>query len=67
MSAMSEFHDSNRSTALRAAVKWLSEQRVHDAVAIETACRRFDLCPADEEFLLAHFRIPAPTTSRRED
>lgn len=42
--------------ALRRAVAWLSDQRRHDAGAIEEAARRFDLSPADEDFLLTHLR-----------
>jgi hypothetical protein len=42
--------------ALRRAVRWLAEQGRHDAAGIEEAARRFDLAPADEEFLLKHFR-----------
>lgn len=45
--------------ALRRAVRWLAEQSRHDAASIEEAARRFDLTPADEEFLLAHFRDQA--------
>lgn len=50
---------------LRRAVQWLAEQPVRDAHAIEEACRRFDLSPLDEDFLLRHFRVqdadkPAP-------
>lgn len=41
---------------LRRAVEWLSGQPVRDARAIEEACRRFDLSPLDEDFLLRHFR-----------
>ncbi|MCZ7565015.1 MAG: hypothetical protein M5U08_15565 [Burkholderiales bacterium] len=41
---------------LRRAVQWLSEQPVRTAQAIEEACRRFDLSPLDEDFLLRHFR-----------
>jgi hypothetical protein len=41
---------------LREAMRWLSEGGRHDAVAIEEACRRFDLSPLDEEFLLAEAR-----------
>lgn len=41
--------------ALRRAVRWLGEQRHHDTAAIEEAARRFDLTPAEEEFLLTHF------------
>jgi len=37
---------------LRNALRWLSDCGRHDADAIEEACRRFDLSPLDEEFLL---------------
>ena len=40
---------------LRRAVAWLAEQPSRDATTIEEACRRFDLSPIDEEFLLRHF------------
>ncbi|MCC7410039.1 MAG: hypothetical protein IT495_00185 [Gammaproteobacteria bacterium] len=46
------------SEALRRAVAWLSDHGRHDATAIEEACRRFDLSPADEEFLLRECREP---------
>ena len=42
--------------ALRDALRWLSDCGRHDARAIEEACRRFDLSPLDEEFLLAEAR-----------
>lgn len=41
--------------ALRRAVRWISEQGDHSPDAVEEAARRFDLSPADEEFLLRHF------------
>lgn len=41
---------------LREALRWLSASGRHDAAAIEEACRRFDLSPLDEEFLLAEAR-----------
>jgi len=41
---------------LRRAIRWLSDQNRHDAGAIEEAARRFDLTPADEEFLLRYCR-----------
>lgn len=41
---------------LREALRWLSEIGHHDAASIEAACRRFDLSPLDEEFLLAETR-----------
>lgn len=55
---MSEFPDNARSTALRRAIRWLSDQGVYDVSSIEQACRRFDLCPADEEFLLRQYKSP---------
>lgn len=44
---------------LRRAVAWLAEQPSRDARTIEEACRRFDLSPVDEDFLLHHFRDAA--------
>jgi hypothetical protein len=41
---------------LRDAVRWLSAGGRHDVAAIEDACRRFDLSPLDEQFLLAEAR-----------
>lgn len=41
-----------RGENLRRAVRWLSDERRHDAAAIEEASRRFDLSPLEEEFLL---------------
>lgn len=55
----------NRGTALREAVRWLSERRCYSAQAIEAACREFDLSPRDQEFLLRHFR-QLPGASQRE-
>ncbi len=43
------------SEALRRAVRWLSAQRRYTADAIAEASRRFDLSPADEDFLLRTF------------
>lgn len=45
-----------RGERLRRAIRWLSEQGRHDAAALEAAARRFDLTPAEEEFLLTHMR-----------
>ncbi len=45
--------------SLRRALRWLSDEARHDAAAIEEAARRFDLSPADEEFLLRHCRSAA--------
>lgn len=42
--------------ALRKAVRWLAEQgSPHTMQQILEASRRFDLSPADEEFLIRHF------------
>lgn len=46
--------------ALRRAVAWLAEQGAWTPSLIEEACRRFDVCPADEEFLLREFRGRQP-------
>ena len=46
--------------ALRDAVRWLSESGRHDAAAVEEACRRFDLSPLDEAFLLEETRRLGP-------
>lgn len=40
---------------LRKAVRWISEQGRCSLDVIEEASRRFDLSPADEEFLLRTF------------
>ena len=42
--------------ALRRAFVWLAEQETSSPHLIEEACQRFDLGPADEEFLLAEYR-----------
>lgn len=41
---------------LRDALRWLSDSGRHDVAAVEEACRRFDLSPLDEEFLLREAR-----------
>lgn len=45
-----------KSEGLRRAVTWLAERRDWTMELIEEACRRFDLSPADEEFLIQAFR-----------
>ncbi len=40
---------------LRRAVKWISGQRCFNLKVIEEASVRFDLSPADEQFLIRHF------------
>lgn len=45
-----------RGQGLREALRWLSELGRHDVAAVEQACRRYDLSPLDEEFLLAEAR-----------
>jgi len=42
--------------ALRHAIAWLAEHETWTPRLIEEACRRFDLTPVDEEFLLAEYR-----------
>jgi len=42
--------------ALRRAVGWLAEHPGWTLELIEQACQRFDLSPADEEFLIQEFR-----------
>jgi hypothetical protein len=42
--------------ALRRAVAWLAEQPRWTPALIGEACRRFDLAPLDEEFLLREWR-----------
>lgn len=41
---------------LRRAIAWLAEQGAWSPRLIEEACQRFDIAPADEEFLLAEYR-----------
>ncbi len=45
-----------RHEGLRRAVVWLAEQGAASPQLVEEACRRFDLGPADEEFLIAEYR-----------
>ena len=40
---------------LRRAVRWLSEQEGYTVEAVEEASRRFNLSPADEQFLIDQF------------
>lgn len=44
------------SEALRHAIRWLAERGEWTAHAIQEACTRFDVTPADEEFLLRELR-----------
>ncbi len=41
---------------LRRALGWLAEHGGWTLELLEEACRRFDLSPADEEFLIREFR-----------
>ena len=41
--------------AIRQAIRWISEMHQYDVEAIEEACRRYDLSPFEEEFLLKYF------------
>ncbi len=52
--------------ALRRAVRWLAEQGDLSARAIQEAARRFDLSPADEAFLLRHFREETSSSGRSD-
>lgn len=40
---------------LRKAVRWISDQGSFSLKVVEEACVRFDLSPADGEFLIRHF------------
>ncbi|MFO1398898.1 MAG: hypothetical protein U1F48_17720 [Burkholderiales bacterium] len=44
------------SEALRHAVRWLADNDGWTAHGIQEACGRFDVSPADEEFLLRELR-----------
>jgi hypothetical protein len=51
--------------ALRRAVAWLAEQGAWTRELVDEAARRFDLSPADEEFLLGEVeRVRAASTGR---
>jgi hypothetical protein len=52
--------------SLRSALRWLSDTGRHDPAAIEEACRRFDLSPLDEEFLLGEARRLSANTPGRK-
>jgi len=55
-----------RGEALRRAVSWLAEHGTWTPHLVEEACQRFDLGPADEDFLLREFRrfhLPPPAGS----
>ena len=52
--------------ALRHAIGWLAEHRDWTAAGIEEASRRFDLSPADEEFLLREARRMRDTPDRTQ-
>ncbi len=41
--------------ALRSAVRWISRVHGYDLKSIEEACKRFDLSPSEEEFMMRHF------------
>lgn len=47
---------------LEQAVRWLDAQKRADHSVVEEACRRFDLSPADEEFLQTMWRRRAVAT-----
>jgi hypothetical protein len=45
-----------KGSALRRAVAWLAEQKAWSPRLVQEACQRFDISPADEEFLIAECR-----------
>jgi hypothetical protein len=45
-----------RGEALRHAIAWLAERGAWTPQLVEEACQRFDVDPADEEFLLRELR-----------
>ncbi len=45
-----------KSEPLRRAILWLAEQGPWTAHLVDEACQRFDVDPADEEFLLRELR-----------
>lgn len=57
---MAQSNKPGSGTALRDAVRWLSDQGDHSGKAIDAACRKFDLSPVDQEFLLSHFARQRP-------
>jgi hypothetical protein len=52
---------------LRRAVAWLAEHADWTARLVEEACQRFDLDPADEEFLLREARLRAGGAHSSDD
>jgi hypothetical protein len=48
---------------LEQAVRWLDAQKGADHAVVEEACKRFDLSPADEDFLWAMWRRRSIPTS----
>lgn len=56
-----------RRDRLRQAVKWLDAQKRDGHAVVEEACRRFDLSPADEEFLQAMWRERSGSRPSGED
>jgi hypothetical protein len=55
-----------RKERLLQAVQWLGEQGHVDVNVIEEACKRFDLSPKDEDFLLDEWhKRKADSASRR--
>lgn len=41
------------------AIRWISDNNRHDPAGIQEAALRYDLSPADEDFLLDHFTVRA--------
>jgi hypothetical protein len=50
--------------ALRRAVAWLAEHGRWTPRLVEEACQRFDVDPADEEFLMRELRARQETRDR---
>jgi hypothetical protein len=50
--------------SLRRAIGWLAEQGPWTAALVQEACQRFDVAPADEEFLLRELRRLRDDASR---
>jgi len=54
-----------RGEALRHAIAWLAEQEEWSPERIQEACLRFDVSPADEEFLIAENRRQREQSQRQ--
>ncbi|MDT8317197.1 MAG: hypothetical protein RQ824_04290 [bacterium] len=52
---------------LRKAVKWISRQGEFSLKIVDEASIRFDLSPADEDFLINHFTGKKDNSFKQED